>query len=114
MQASTKPNKSVIITGGNSGLGYACAEEIARSGQDWHIIIASRDLSRVTTSIHTLIAETDYPHFEGMTLDLASLASVRQFSQDIVTGERPPLQAIICNAGVLIVSDTRYTTDGLK
>jgi NAD(P)-dependent dehydrogenase (short-subunit alcohol dehydrogenase family) len=114
MQASTKPNKSVIITGGNSGLGYACAEAIARSGQDWHIIIASQNLSRVTTSVHTLIAETDYPHFEGMKLDLASLASVRQFSQDIITGERPPLQAIICNAGILIVSDTRYTADGFE
>ena len=114
MQASTKPNKSVIITGGNSGLGYACAEAIARSGQDWHIIIASRDLSRVTAAVDTLIAETDYSQIEGMTLDLASLASVRQFSQDIVTGKRPPLQAIICNAGVLIVSDTRYTTDGFE
>jgi NAD(P)-dependent dehydrogenase (short-subunit alcohol dehydrogenase family) len=42
MQALTKPNKSVIITGGNSRLGYHCASAIARSGQDWHIIIASR------------------------------------------------------------------------
>jgi NAD(P)-dependent dehydrogenase (short-subunit alcohol dehydrogenase family) len=114
MQASTKPNKSVIITGGNSGLGYACAEAIARSGQDWHIIIASRNLDRVATAVDTLIAETDYPQIEGMTLDLASLASVRQFSQDIITGERPPLQAIICNAGIYIVSDTRYTVDGFE
>jgi NAD(P)-dependent dehydrogenase (short-subunit alcohol dehydrogenase family) len=114
MQVPTKPNKSVIITGGNSGLGYYCAEAIARSGQDWHIIIASRNLSRVTASVNTLITETDYPHFEGMTLDLASLASVRQFSQEIVTGERPPLQAIICNAGVQIVSDTQYTEDGFE
>lgn len=113
MQVSTKPNKSVIITGGNSGLGYACAEAIARSGQDWHIIIASRNLSRVTVAVDTLIAETDYPHIEGMTLDLASLASVRQFSQDIITG-KPPLQAIICNAGIQIVSDTRYTADGFE
>jgi NAD(P)-dependent dehydrogenase (short-subunit alcohol dehydrogenase family) len=114
MQASTKPNKSVIITGGNSGLGYYCAEAIARSGQDWYIIIASRNLSRVAAAVQTLITETDYPHIEGMTLDLASLASVRQFSQDIITGERPPLQAIICNAGIQIVSDTRYTEDGFE
>jgi NAD(P)-dependent dehydrogenase (short-subunit alcohol dehydrogenase family) len=64
MQAATKPHKSVIITGGNSGLGYACAEAIARSGQDWHITIASRDLSRVTAAVDTPIAETDYPQIE--------------------------------------------------
>ena len=66
MQALTKPNKSVIITGENSGLGYACAEAIARSGQDWHISIASRDLSRVTAAVDTPIAETDYPHFQAL------------------------------------------------
>jgi NAD(P)-dependent dehydrogenase (short-subunit alcohol dehydrogenase family) len=87
MQVPTKPNKSVIITGGNTGLGYYCAEAIARSGQDWHIIIASRNLSRVTASVQTLIAETGYPYIEGMTLDLASLASV---------------------------SDTRHTEDGFE
>ena len=54
------------------------------------IVIASRNLSKVSEAVHTLIAETEYPHIEGMTLDLASLASVRQFAQDIIVGERPP------------------------
>ncbi len=114
MQNSTKASKTVIITGATSGLGYYCAEAIARSGQDWHIIIASRNLSRVEEAVCTLIAETEYPHIEGMALDLASLASVRQFAQDFITRERPPLQAIVCNAGVQIVSDTLYTEDGFE
>jgi hypothetical protein len=37
MQALTNPNKSIVITDKNSGLGYCYVEEIARSGQDWHI-----------------------------------------------------------------------------
>jgi NAD(P)-dependent dehydrogenase (short-subunit alcohol dehydrogenase family) len=45
---------------------------------------------------------------------LASLASVRQFSRDFIAGERPSLQAIICNAGIQIVSDTLYTEDGFE
>lgn len=49
-----------------------------------------------------------------MALDLASLASVRQFAQDFVAGERPPLQAIVCNAGLQVVSDTLYTEDGFE
>jgi NAD(P)-dependent dehydrogenase (short-subunit alcohol dehydrogenase family) len=114
MQGSTKPIKSVIITGGNSGLGYDCAEAIAKSGQDWHIIIASRNLPRVEEAVRKLMAETEYPHIEGMVLDLASLASIRQFAQDFVAGERPPLQAIVCNAGIQVVSDTLYTEDGFE
>lgn len=49
-----------------------------------------------------------------MTLDLASLASVRQFVQDFQTREHPPLEAIVCNAGVQIVSGTRYTENGFE
>lgn len=78
MQNLTQARKTVIITGANSGLGYYCAEAIARSGQDWHIVIASRNLSRVEEAVRTLVAETNYPHIEGMVLDLASLVSVRQ------------------------------------
>ena len=114
MQNLTQAGKTVIITGASSGLGYYCAEAIARSKQDWHIIIASRNLSKVEEAVRTLTAETEYPHIEGMTLDLASLRSVRQFVQDFMAGERPPLQAIVCNAGIQIVSDTRYTEDGFE
>lgn len=92
-QPATKQSKSVIITGATSGLGYCCAEAIARSGQDWHIIIASRNLLRVEEAVRNLMAETKYPHIEGMEIDLASLASVHQFTQDFVA--RSPLQAIV-------------------
>ena len=112
MQTATKQSKSVIITGATSGLGYCCAEAIARSGQDWHIIIASRNLLRVEEAVRNLMAETKYPHIEGMEIDLASLASVHQFTQDFVA--RPPLQAIVCNAGIQVVSDTLYTEDGFE
>lgn len=114
MQNSTQAGKTVIITGANSGLGYSCAETITKSGQDWHIIVASRNLPRVEEAVRNLIAETEYPHIEGMALDLASLASVRQFSRDFIAGERPPLRAIICNAGIQIVSDTLYTEEGFE
>ncbi len=114
MQNPTQANKTVIITGANGGLGYYCAEAIARSGQDWHIIIASRNPSRVEEAARSLMTETEYPYIEGMALDLASLASVRQFVQDLITAERPPLQAIVCNAGIQVVSNTLYTEDGFE
>lgn len=114
MQTPIKASKTVIITGGNSGLGYYCAQAIAQSCTNWQIIIASRNLPRVEEAVQQLTAETNYSFIEGMTLDLASLASVRQFVQDFQTREHPPLEAIVCNAGVQIVSGTRYTEDGFE
>jgi NAD(P)-dependent dehydrogenase (short-subunit alcohol dehydrogenase family) len=114
MQTPIKASKTVIVTGGNSGLGYYCAQAFAQSKQDWHIIIASRNLPRVEEAVQQLTGETNYSFIEGMTLDLASLASVRQFVQDFQTREHPPLEAIVCNAGVQIVSGTRYTENGFE
>ena len=37
-----KPTKTIVITGGNSGLGYESAKYIARS-LEWHVVIASRN-----------------------------------------------------------------------
>lgn len=114
MPELTSATQTVIITGANSGLGYSCARAIARSGQGWHIIIASRDPSKVEESTRNLIAETQYPHVAGMLLNLESLASVRQFTQTYLTLNYPPLHAIICNAGVRASTALLLTEDGFE
>lgn len=114
MQNNTKALQSIIITGGNSGLGYECVKEIALSGQSWHIIIASRNLSRVEDAVNRLIAETAYPHIQGITLDLASLNSIHKFVQKLPSLDIPPLKGLICNAAVQIISETTYTEDGFE
>jgi len=47
-----------------------------------------------------------------MQLDLASLASVRGFIDNSRAGALPPIQAVICNAGVQVVSGVQSTADG--
>ncbi len=73
MLSQIETHQSIIITGGNSGLGYQCAKAIAQSDLGWHIIIASRNLHRVESSVSRLITETSYHHVQGLELDLASL-----------------------------------------
>lgn len=114
MQSSTKPTKTVIITGATSGLGYHCAKAIAKVGQDWLIIIASRNPSTVEAAVQSLIHETEYPFIEGMVLDLAALTSIHHFTEAFIESKHPPLQSIICNAGIQIVSGTSYTADGFE
>lgn len=108
------PNQSIIITGGNSGLGYQCAKAIAQSGQSWQIIIASRNLSKVEQAVKQLISDTAYPHIRGMVLNLASLQSIKKFVAKISQLPTPPIKGLICNAAVQIISGTTYTEDGFE
>lgn len=107
-------DKTVLITGGNTSLGYECAKAIARSGQLWHIVITARDADKGRDAVSRLIAETGYPHIEMMIIDLASLASIRSFVEVFQQRTLPPLHAIVCNAGVGTGNSTQYTKDGFE
>ena len=111
---SSVPPQTAIITGGNTGLGYGCARTIAATHPNWHVVIASRNQQQATQAVTTLQHETGNQHIERMPLDLASLASVRSFAQDFAARKLPPLHAVICNAGIQVVSGTTYTQDGFE
>jgi NAD(P)-dependent dehydrogenase (short-subunit alcohol dehydrogenase family) len=113
--------RSVVITGGNTGLGYACATEILKSndGGGWHIVIACRDLQKGHEAIRQLREKVAKPiSVEAMQLDLASLQSVRSFASrlndSIRAGSTPPLHGIVCNAGVQSGTKKTFTNDGFE
>jgi NAD(P)-dependent dehydrogenase (short-subunit alcohol dehydrogenase family) len=106
--------QTIIITGGNSGLGYAYARTIAASHPGQHLILASRNQQQGTRAANTLKHETRNQHIEWMPLDLASLASVRTFAREVAARNLPPLHAAVCNAGLQVVSGTTYTQDGFE
>lgn len=103
--------ETVIITGGNSGLGYQCALTLAQE-QKWHIVVASRNPKRVSEAVEQLKKETGYANIEGLILDLGSFASIRAFAKSWETAERPPLTTILCNAG-LSPGKNSQTADGI-
>lgn len=107
-------DKTVIVTGGNTGLGYECAKTIATSKDNWHVVIACRNNKNAREAVKKLIAETSNEQIEEMTLDLASLTSVRNFAKKFVVRELPPLRAVVCNAAIQIVTGTTYTEDGFE
>ncbi len=65
-------------------------------------------------AVTTLQHETRFQHIEWMPLDLASLASVRAFAREVAARNLPPLHAVVCNAGLQVVSGTTYTQDGFE
>lgn len=114
MSSSSLPARTVVITGGNSGLGYRCAQTIAASGQNWHVVIASRDRAKTASAVEQLKRETGYRGIDAFHLDLASLSSTRAFAQELAASNLPPLHAIVCNAGLTPGQNVTYTQDGFE
>lgn len=117
--------RTIVITGGNAGLGYACAAAIMSShdGLPWHVVLACRDPGRAqaaAVSLAGLAGQGDDPGntVETTPLNLASLASVRACAAELTalvsSGQIPPLQALVCNAGTLAGSTLTKTEDGFE
>jgi light-dependent protochlorophyllide reductase len=89
--------KSVLITGGNSGIGVEAARCLARDG--WHVVIASRNREASAEAVRRINAESGACAASERGLDLGSLASVRQFVEEVAADDLR-LQALVCNAGL--------------
>lgn len=98
--------KTVIITGGNTGIGKATALHLARKGA--RVILACRNRDKAEAAIAEIQQETGSTDVLYMQLDLASLKSVRCFAQTFLKTESR-LDLLINNAG--LVADGR-TEDG--
>jgi len=98
--------RTVLITGGSSGLGFKAAAVLATDSSS-HVVITARTERRIATQDARIGAE-------GMVVDLASLDGVRKFAERFVDGERPPLRAIVCNAGLQNIGAPVVTRDGYE
>ena len=101
-------DRTYIITGGNSGLGYQCAKNIALQSKENRVIIASRNYEKSVSAVQQLILETENTNIKTMLLDLSSLQSVRDFAKEFSQQNFPLLYGIICNA----ISGGGATKDG--
>ncbi|MFJ3304369.1 oxidoreductase [Streptomyces sp. NPDC086549] len=93
---------TAVITGANSGIGFAAADALARAGA--HVVFAVRDLGRGRAAAAKVTGSTEVRH-----LDLADLASVREFAE----AWRGPIDLLINNAGVMMLPEQR-TKDGFE
>ena len=102
--------KTVIITGANSGLGKATALELARRRA--RLIIACRTFSSAIETVKEIQKATGNGEIIPKELDLASLKSVRKFTQDILKDEER-IDVLLNNAGVFQCPHWK-TTDGFE
>jgi len=100
--------RTAVVTGANSGLGYATARELARRGAQ--VVLACRDAGRGKDAEERIRAEAPGAVVRFAPLDLADLASVRAFAAEF-PGDR--LDLLINNAGVMALP-YRRTADGFE
>ncbi|MBX7269782.1 SDR family NAD(P)-dependent oxidoreductase [Micromonospora sp. Llam7] len=112
--------RTIVITGGTSGIGFAAAEAILRSdGGPWHVVVANRHPGRAQAAVARLAAAAAPGHtIEAMLVDLASLASVKASAAELTarldSGRLPALHALVCNAGVQAGTALTTTADGFE
>jgi NAD(P)-dependent dehydrogenase (short-subunit alcohol dehydrogenase family) len=102
--------RMAVVTGGNSGLGWETALELTRHGA--HVVIACRSPERAKDAVERLRSAHAGARVEAMALDLASLASIRSFTESFA--ERfPKLDLLVNNAGVMAIPRST-TADGFE
>ena len=89
--------RTVVVTGANTGIGRATALALARQG--WRVYVASRSTEKGTAAVSAIKAATGSSSVWFLPLDLADLSSVRACASAFLErGE--PLHVLINNAGV--------------
>src|SRR5471030_620294 len=93
--------RTAVVTGGNSGIGFATAREMARRG--WRVIITGRDEAKLRAAADAIGGA------EFRVADFASLADVRALAQAL-NGE-PHIDVLVNNIGVSL-SRRKVSRDG--
>ncbi|MBE1878812.1 SDR family NAD(P)-dependent oxidoreductase [Myceligenerans pegani] len=112
--------RTIIITGGSSGIGLGAATAILEDDRGpWHVVLPVRNAARGQEAVAALAATaTNGNTVEAMTMDLSSLASVREFATEltgrVTSGAIPRIFALVCNAGVQMGTNLTHTTDGFE
>ncbi|CAF3020247.1 unnamed protein product, partial [Rotaria sp. Silwood2] len=104
--------KTVLITGGNSGIGYETAKDLLRRGA--RVIIACRNMDKGRQAVQKLYSETKCQenNLRLMKCDLCSFESIRKFA-NLYNNEEERLDVLMCNAG-LSWSPYFITKDGFN
>jgi NAD(P)-dependent dehydrogenase (short-subunit alcohol dehydrogenase family) len=102
---------TALVTGGNSGIGFECARQLAHAG--WHVIIASRNRQLSADAVRRIAQESGAEAASELGLDLGSLADVRRFAAELARRD-VPLRALVCNAGLQVRRGPTLSTDGYE
>ncbi len=111
MKVIDMTGKTVVITGGNSGIGYETAAALAAAGA--RVLVTARNADKGRAALAELATRFDgSTRMQLVVFDLADLASVRRGAEEILE-LAPRLDVLVNNAG-LVLSERSETVDGFE
>lgn len=108
--SKTGSSKTVIITGGNTGIGLATAKQIAAQGH--HVIIGCRNQQKAESAIASVAGDIGTGRIDFCPLDLATFDSIHDFATKILA-ENPTIDVLINNAGAFPTKQA-HTENGFE
>ena len=102
--------KTVLVTGGNTGIGKETAVQLAEQGAT--VAITSRDASKGAAAANEIATRGGTGKGGVFSLDLGSFAAIRQCAAD-VCARLDRLDVLVNNAGAML-SDQRTTQEGFE
>ena len=102
--------KRAVVTGSNTGLGFQTALGLAGAGAE--VVMAVRDVDRGQAAAERIRDDVPDARLRVVHLDLADLASVRDFV--VAEGHEGPLDLLINNAGLMVVPVRQFTANGFE
>lgn len=106
--------KTIVITGVTGGIGYECALQMARIAPSEQIILACRNVVSGNEAVKSIQSETGHQHLKCSALDLGSLKSIKDFVAVFSKEKNNQIVALVNNAGIQNIGETKYTTDGFE
>ncbi|XP_071751616.1 retinol dehydrogenase 12, like [Centroberyx gerrardi] len=108
--AARLDDKTVVITGANTGIGKETALDLAKRGAK--IIMACRDMEKAQVAVKEIIEGSGNENVTCMKLDLSDTKSIREFAE-VINKEETKLNILINNAGVMVCPYGK-TADGFE
>lgn len=109
LQGKDLSGRSILVTGGYSGLGHETARALAAKGA--HVILSGRDATKLSAAADEIATMTG-AKIDTLVCDLASLASIRAAGEE-ARGRFSHIDVLINNAGVMACPLGR-TADGFE
>jgi NAD(P)-dependent dehydrogenase (short-subunit alcohol dehydrogenase family) len=103
--------RTFIVTGANSGTGKETTRRLAAAGAT--VIMAVRNLDKGQDARAEILEQVPTAALELRRIDLASLASVREFAAGILS-DKAKVDVLVNNAGVMVPPTRESTADGFE
>lgn len=107
----SQQGKLAIVTGATGGLGYETALALAQHGAE--VILAARNVDKGRDALASIRAAVPNANLHFARVDLASLASVAEFSVSLLEQGRS-IDLLVNNAGVMALPQRQETVDGFE